>query len=73
MLADCVEAATKGERELTPKKIEELVDKIFEDKIAEKQFFNINLSGQQLRTIRSSFINTLTAIYHRRINTNDND
>jgi len=73
MLADCVEAATKGSRELDNKKITEIVDKTIEDKIKEKQFYNLRLTAQVFQKIRNSFIDTLSSMYHQRIYIDDNN
>jgi len=73
MLADCVEAATKGTKTLDRTKISEIVDRIIEDKIAEKQFYNLRISETELRKIRTSFIDTLSLMYHQRIYITDND
>lgn len=73
MLADCVEAATKGSHELDDQKIAEIVDKTIEDKIAEKQFYNLRLSAQIFQKIRNSFIDTLSSMYHQRIYIDDNN
>jgi len=73
MLADCVEAATKGAKILDRARISEIVDKIIEDKIAEKQFHNLRISETELQKIRTSFIDTLSLMYHQRIYIADND
>jgi hypothetical protein len=67
MLADCVEAAAKAERDMNKSNIEHLVDSIIRDKINEKQFSNINFSSSDYQKVRNSFVKTLSSIYHQRI------
>lgn len=73
MLADCVEAATKGASDLTHDKIATIVDRVIEEKISEKQFYNLNLNNRNLVRIRDSFVGTLSSMYHQRINITLND
>jgi len=67
MLADCLEAATKGAKDLNREKISQIVDTIIEERIKEKQFYNLKISDQSWQKIRNSFIATLTTMYHQRI------
>ena len=69
MIADCVEAATKGTRELNKKNISQIVDSVIEEKISEKQFSNVAISPNSLQRIRNSLIKTLSLMYHQRIST----
>lgn len=67
MLADCIEAAAKGLKDLDRTNIAKLVDNIIKEKIDEKQFSNINFSSSDYQKIRNSFIKTLLSMYHQRI------
>ncbi len=73
MLADCIEAATKGAKDLNREKISEIVDKTIEEKIAEKQFYNLNFGNRELAQIRDSFVSSLSSMYHQRIFIEEND
>jgi cyclic-di-AMP phosphodiesterase PgpH len=67
MLADCIEAAAKGARELDRNSIANLVDNSIKEKINEKQFSNVNFSSSGYQKIRNSFVKTLSSMYHQRI------
>ncbi len=67
MLADCIEAAAKGLKDLDRVNIAKLVDNTIKEKIDEKQFSNINFSSSDYQKIRNSFIKTLLSMYHQRI------
>lgn len=73
MLADCVEAATKGASDLDKPKITRIVDLIIEEKITEKQFQNIIIKSTDFQKIRNSLINTLFSMYHQRIFVKEDD
>lgn len=73
MLADCVEAATKGAKNLNQEKIAVIVDEVIKEKISEKQFRNLNFGNRNLVRIRDSFISTLSSMYHQRINITPDD
>ena len=67
MLADSIEAAVRSEEEPTQASITILIDKIISQKIAENQFSNADLTFTELETIKSSFLNVLSGIFHERI------
>jgi len=67
MLADCVEAAAKGLKDVSRNNITRLVDETIKDKINDKQFSNINFSPSDYQKIRNSFVKTLLSMYHQRI------
>jgi len=67
MLADSIEAAVRSEEEPTQASITLLIDKIISQKIAENQFSNANLTFVELETIKGSFLNVLSGIFHERI------
>ena len=68
MLADCLEAATRGEKFANRASLAKIVDNVIENKISERQLHNLNFSDLELQKIRNSFIDTLSIIYHQRIN-----
>jgi putative nucleotidyltransferase with HDIG domain len=67
MLADSVEAATRSLREPTPKKIDEVVHKIINNKFIDGQLDECDLTLKDLEKIAAVFIRILTGIYHSRV------
>jgi len=67
LLADSVEAATRSLKEPTPKRIEELVRKIINNKFIDKQLDECDLTLNDLDKIAAVFIHILSGIYHSRI------
>lgn len=66
MIADSVEAASRSLEEVSPEKIEELIQKIINIKIAENQLDESGLTIGDLRVIRESFRDVLLSSYHNR-------
>jgi len=67
MLADSVEAASRALEEPTYERLKDLVEKIVNSKFMDGQFDNAPVTLQDLRKISDSFANSLSAIYHVRI------
>jgi putative nucleotidyltransferase with HDIG domain len=67
MLADAVESSTRTLREPTPGRIENLVESICKKKLDDGQFDECSLTLAQLRTIETSLIKSLNAMYHARV------
>lgn len=67
MLADSIEGATRTLREPAPSRIENLVHSITRKKMDDGQFDECSLSLRQIRTIESSLIKSLNAMYHARV------
>ncbi|NJL93582.1 MAG: HDIG domain-containing protein [Anaerolineae bacterium] len=67
MLADGCESATRSRRPSTKAEIEEVVNTIFEMRLNDGQLDNSNLTLNDLKAIRSIFVETLQAMYHPRI------
>ena len=67
MLADAVESASRTLVDPTPARIESLVREIAERRLHDGQFDESGLTLRELRTIETSMIMSLTAIYHGRI------
>lgn len=65
--ADGVEAASRSLRKVTQSNIEDLIDKIFRDKIEDGQLNDCPLTFQELNKIRESFVYTLLNMLHSRI------
>jgi len=67
LLADSVEAATRALKEPTPKKIEEVVHKIVNNKFIDGQLDECDLTLKDLERISAVFIRILSGIYHSRV------
>lgn len=67
MFADSIEAATRAIPNLSPQKIDEIVENIIDEKIRDGQVKKSILLEGDLEKIKSSFVQTLNSIYHQRI------
>lgn len=67
MMADSVEAASRSIKNPTSEKLNELVDKIIDFQVEEKQFVNSNITFKDITVIRKIFKKKLAEIYHTRI------
>jgi hypothetical protein len=66
-LADCVEAASRSLRKVTPQAIEELVESLFNDRIEDHQLDDSPITLQELKKIKQSFNITLLNMLHSRV------
>lgn len=67
MLADSVEAACRSLEKPTPKKLETLVDSIFQARIEDGQLDHCRLTFADLETIKRTFIGILSSMHHVRV------
>jgi putative nucleotidyltransferase with HDIG domain len=67
MLADSVEAVVRAAKDRSHERIDELVDAVINERVAEGQLEECDLTLRDLRTIAGSFKATLRGIYHPRI------
>lgn len=67
MMADSVEAASRSLKEPTAKSLNDLVDKIIESKLSQKQFINSNITLKDITLVTEIFKEMLKSIYHVRI------
>jgi len=67
MLADSVEAKSRAVTSLSSDGIKELVFQIVENKVRGGQLKDSDLSLREIEMIKESFINTLRAMYHKRV------
>jgi putative nucleotidyltransferase with HDIG domain len=67
MLADSVEAASRGLKLHDAKNISEVVEKIIDYKINQKQLINSDISIKEIHRIKQLFKEMLMSIYHVRI------
>jgi len=65
--ADSVEAASRSLRKVTPQSIDELIDKIFKDRLDDDQLADCPLTLQQIARIKKSFSFTLLTMLHTRV------
>lgn len=65
--ADSVEAASRSLKKVTQPNVEELIDRIFKDRIEDGQLDNCPLTFHELDLIRKSFIYTVLNMLHARI------
>ena len=62
-----MESASRSLQKPTPKKIEELIDDIFKDRLTDGQLDDAALTLADLATIKNSFSTTLRSMMHSRI------
>jgi putative nucleotidyltransferase with HDIG domain len=67
MLADSVEAAARSLREPTPRKLENVVDRIIEYCLRDGQLDETELTLGELSRIRDALWKTLVTMYHQRV------
>jgi len=67
MLADSVEAALRVLEELTPQKIEEVIDHIVRSKLNGGQLDDVPMTLQQLEQVKQEFVRIIGGMYHSRI------
>jgi len=67
MLADSVEAASRSLDEPSPRRLENLIDLLFSERIDDGQLDNTDLTFRDLRRIKDTFLKMLLGIYHVRI------
>lgn len=67
MLADCVEASARAQKDIDAEIIKNLVKTIIEEKMKEQQLEVVNFSENELLNIKESLIEALNSIYHQRI------
>lgn len=68
MLADGCEAAVRARKERTREAVENVVNSIVKDRMEANQFSNCDITMKEIDLIRQSIINTLSGVYHDRIN-----
>lgn len=67
LLADGIEAASKAMKNPTYSKLENLVNRMVDDRVAEGQLSHCPLTFRDLQIIKETFLNILVGIYHSRI------
>ena len=67
LLADGVEAASRAMKDPNYQKLENLINKLVDDRVYEGQLSKTPLTFQDLRVIKETFLNILVGIYHSRV------
>ncbi len=73
LLADGIEAAAKSMKNRTYTKLENLVNKIVEDRVNDGQLSECPITFDDLNSIKNAFLQTLSGMYHGRIEYPDDD
>ncbi len=72
MLADSTEAAVRSIEKIIPKKIEQMVNDIVENRIKDGQLSQADITLREIEQVKNSLIDGLISIYHSRITYSDN-
>ncbi len=67
MLADSSEATVRASNDRTAERIREIVENVMRERLEEQQFDECDISLRDLRVVVDSFVATLTAVYHPRV------
>ena len=67
LLADTIEASSRAMKDPNYQKLENLIDKMVDDRVNKGQLSNTPLTFQDLSTIKKTFLNILVGIYHSRV------
>ena len=67
MLADSVEAAARGERNITVAKLQKIVRENIDKKFNDGQLDDCPITRQDLEQIKTAFIPILTGVFHPRV------
>ncbi|TYP92689.1 hypothetical protein LX73_2052 [Fodinibius salinus] len=73
LLADCVEASSRAMKDPNYQKLENLIDKMVDERVNEGQLSETPLTFQDLRAIKKTFLNILVGIYHSRVEYPDDE
>lgn len=67
MLADAIEAIIRLLDNVTPEKIQEIVDNVIKERLNDNQLELSGLTMREINTMSNSFIETLLSMFHQRI------
>ena len=67
LLADGIEAASRAMKNPTYSKLENLVNRMVDDRVSEGQLSHCPLTFRDLQIIKETFLNILVGVYHSRI------
>ena len=68
MIADAAEATVRALPDRTQETVDEAVRKIIEERMELEQFSDCDITMYDLATIRRTIVDTLTGVYHHRVN-----
>jgi putative nucleotidyltransferase with HDIG domain len=66
MIADSVEAASRTLKDVTPGRLEQLVDDLVRMKMDDRQLDDCSLTMRELTRIKEAFLQVLVGVHHRR-------
>ncbi|MDZ7805676.1 MAG: HDIG domain-containing protein [Gracilimonas sp.] len=67
LLADGIEAASRAMKNPTYSKLENLVNRMVDDRVSEGQLSHSPLTFRHLQVIKETFLNILVGVYHSRV------
>jgi putative nucleotidyltransferase with HDIG domain len=67
MLADSIEAMVRASADRSPGRIDAIVEEVIAERLAEGELEECDITLRDLRTVASSFKQTLSGVYHPRI------
>lgn len=67
LLADGIEAASRAMKNPTYSKLENLVNRMVDDRVSEGQLSHCPLTFRHLQVIKETFLNILVGVYHSRV------
>jgi putative nucleotidyltransferase with HDIG domain len=73
LLADCIEASSRAMKDPNYQKLENLIDRMVDERVNEGQLSKTPLTFQDIHTIKETFLNILVGIYHSRVEYPDDD
>lgn len=73
LLADCIEASSRAMKDPNYQKLENLIDKMIDERVNEGHLSKTPLTFQDIRTIKETFLNILVGIYHSRVEYPDDE
>jgi len=73
MLADSAEAAVRSIDDATPKKIEQMVNDIVEERLKDGQLDDADIKIKEINIVKSTLVEGLISIYHSRISYPESD
>jgi putative nucleotidyltransferase with HDIG domain len=73
LLADCIEASSRAMKDPNYQKLENLIDKMIDDRVNDGQLSKTPLTFQDISAIKETFLNILVGIYHSRVEYPDDE
>jgi hypothetical protein len=67
MLADASEATVRASTDRSAERIREIVEEVIRERVEEGEFDECDITLRDLRTVADSYVGTLSAVYHPRV------